>query len=199
MIAATSSSAERISSDASALAARLGRAVVEVRGRQSGVGAGILWGGPELIVTNAHCVQRGVTPEVRAGGQWRSARIIAYDPRHDLALLAANGVSGPMFELRDTDSLRAGEIVFAYGHPHGEPDAMAMGVLHGVSRDERTKAARWIIADVRLAPGNSGGPLVDADGRLVGINSMVVNGLGVAVPTDVVRNFVERALERRAA
>jgi serine protease Do len=55
------------------------------------------------------------------------------------------------------------------------------------------------VADVRLAPGNSGGPLVDAEGRLVGINSMVVNGLGVAVPASLVQRFVERALSERAA
>jgi serine protease Do len=55
------------------------------------------------------------------------------------------------------------------------------------------------VADIRLAPGNSGGPLVDADGRLVGINSMVVNGLGVAVPAELARQFVDRVLAKRAA
>lgn len=66
-------------------------------------------------------------------------------------------------------------------------------------RSGDTNHPRWIIADVRLAPGNSGGPLVDADGRLVGINSMVVNGLGVAVPATLVQRFVEQALATRAA
>ncbi|HXI98786.1 MAG TPA: trypsin-like peptidase domain-containing protein, partial [Gemmatimonadaceae bacterium] len=94
--------------------------------------------------------------------------------------------------------LRPGELVFAHGHPLGIRDALAMGVLHAVTRD-RDKSARWIVADVRLAPGNSGGPLVDAEGRLVGINSMVVNGLGVAVPASLVQRFVERALSQRAA
>jgi serine protease Do len=74
-----------------------------------------------------------------------------------------------------------------------------MGVLHDVARDRRTGAPRWIVADIRLAPGNSGGPLVDADGRLVGINSMVVNGLGVAVPAELARQFVDRVLAKRAA
>ena len=64
---------------------------------------------------------------------------------------------------------------------------------------DRSGSARWIVADVRLAPGNSGGPLVDAEGRLVGINSMVVNGLGVAVPASLVQRFVERSLSQRAA
>jgi serine protease Do len=89
--------------------------------------------------------------------------------------------------------------VFAHGHPLGVRDALAMGVLHGIARDPDGDQPRWIIADVRLAPGNSGGPLVDAEGRLVGINSMVVNGLGFAVPAALVQQFVERALAKRAA
>jgi S1-C subfamily serine protease len=80
----------------------------------------------------------------------------------------------------------------------GVKDSLAMGVLHAVTRD-KSGSARWIVADVRLAPGNSGGPLVDAEGRLVGINSMVVNGLGVAVPASLVQRFVEQSLSLRAA
>jgi serine protease Do len=114
-------------------------------------------------------------------------------------LLAAPSVSGPLLEIRDPETLRAGELVFAFGHPLGIRDALAMGVVNSVARDGRTKYPRWIVADVRLFPGNSGGPLVDAEGRLVGINSMVVNGLGVAVPAGLVQQFVERALSQRAA
>ena len=104
-----------------------------------------------------------------------------------------------MLDLRDADSLRVGELVFAHGHPLGMRDSLAMGVLTGVARHPRTHAPRFVVADVRLAPGNSGGPLVDADGRLVGINSMVVNGLGVAVPAHAVEHFVNRAVASRAA
>jgi serine protease Do len=145
-------------------------------------------------------VPRGASLEVNAngGGRWRDAQVIAYHPRHDLALLSAPSASGPLLELRDSDSVRAGELVFAHGHPLGVRDALAMGVVHTVARD-RQNQPRWIVADVSLAPGNSGGPLVDADGRLVGINSMVVNGLGVAVPADLVQRFVDRAISQRAA
>jgi serine protease Do len=149
-------------------------------------------------VTNAHCAPRGVGLEADAGGKWREARVLAYHPRNDLALLSVPRASGPLLEVRDVESLRVGELVFAHGHPLGVRDALAMGVVHAIARD-RSNAPRWVVADVRLAPGNSGGPLVDAEGRLVGINSMVVNGLGVAVPATVVRRFVERALAERAA
>src|SRR5436190_14964302 len=192
-------SARAASSNLNGLAELLREAVVEVRSGELGSGTGIIWGGAGLIVTNAHCVRRGSSVEVDANGKWREARALAYHPQHDLALIAAPSVTGPMLELRDADSLRAGELVFAHGHPLGVRDALAMGVVHAITRDGRTNEPRWVVADVRLAPGNSGGPLVDVDGRLVGINSMVVNGLGVAVPADLVRQFVERALSQRAA
>lgn len=199
MNAATFGSARQFSSSASGLAQLLRRSVVEVCCSETTSGTGVVWGGAGLVVTNAHCAPRGVPLEVDAEGKWHGARLIAYHPRHDLALLAAPSVSGPLLDLRDAESLRAGELVFAHGHPLGMRDALAMGVLHGVARDASTGEARWIVADVRLAPGNSGGPLVDADGRLIGINSMVVNGLGVAIPATLVQRFVDRALSQRAA
>jgi serine protease Do len=195
----TVGSARATSSSLNGMSELLRQAVVEVRSGESGSGTGIIWGGAGLVVTNAHCVRRGAALQVGDGEKWRGAQALAYHPHHDLALLAAPSVSGPLLEIRDPDSLRAGELVFAYGHPLGIRDSLAMGVVHAVARDKRTNDARWVVADVRLAPGNSGGPLVDAEGRLVGINSMVVNGLGVAVPAGLVHRFVERALSQRAA
>ena len=189
-------------SAATSLADSLARAVVQVRTRETGGGGtGLIWGATGLVVTNAHCVPRGATIELSSEGRWREARVIAYHPPHDLALLASASLvgGGLSLELRDAESLRPGELLFAHGHPLGVRDALAMGVLHDVARDRRTGAPRWIVADVRLAPGNSGGPLVDAEGRLVGINSMVVNGLGVAVPAALAQQFIERVLAKRAA
>lgn len=88
--------------------------------------------------------------------------------------------------------LRAGSIVLALGHPWGVPHALSLGVVHAVSRDRRGQP-RHIAADVRLAPGNSGGPLVDATGRVVGINAMIVGGLGVAIPVNVVARVIQQA------
>jgi serine protease Do len=198
MNAAIFGSARAASSNLNGLAELLRETVVEVRSGDLGSGTGIIWGGAGLVVTNAHCVRRGSSLEVESNGKWREARALAYHPQHDLALIAAPSVSGPMLELRDPETLRTGELVFAHGHPLGVRDALAMGVIHTVARDQ-SKSPRWIVADVRLAPGNSGGPLVDAEGRLVGINSMVVNGLGCAIPSTLVQSFVERALAQRAA
>jgi len=194
----TLGTARATSSNLNGMSELLRQAVVEVRSGESASGTGIIWGGAGLVVTNAHCVRRRAALLVGDGGKWRGAQALAYHPDHDLALLAAPSVSGPLLEIRDPETLRAGELVFAYGHPLGVRDSLAMGVVHAVTRD-RTKYPRWVVADVRLAPGNSGGPLVDAEGRLVGINSMVVNGLGVAVPASLVQRFVERSLSQRAA
>jgi serine protease Do len=198
MSALVMGAARALSSNLSALEATLKQTVLEVRTRGSASGAGIIWGGAGLIITNAHCAPRGVELQVETQGRWRSAELLAYHPHHDLALLAAPGVSGPLLAFRDAESLRVGELVFAYGHPLGVRDAVAMGVINTIARDSHN-APRWIVADVRLAPGNSGGPLVDAEGSLVGVNSMVVNGLGLAIPASLVERFVERALSKRAA
>ena len=89
--------------------------------------------------------------------------------------------------------------MFAFGHPLGVSNSLAMGALHAVARDERTGDPRFIAADIRLAPGNSGGPLVDAEGKLVGVNTMIVGGLGVAISAGAVHAFVTRATNMRAA
>ena len=187
-------------SGAASLADSLAQAVVQVRNRQDGSGGtGLIWGASGLIVTNAHCVPRGATVEVSSQSGWRDARVVAYHPPHDLALLASPSFGAASLHLRDAESLRVGELLFAHGHPLGVRDALAMGVFYGIARDRRSGAPRWIIADIRLAPGNSGGPLVDAEGRLVGINSMVVNGHGVAVPAALAERFVGRVLAKLAA
>ena len=187
-----------IASDASRLASALRRAVVEIRSPAGG-GAGIVWGGAGLVVTNAHCVRKSASLTIEVNRETHSAELIACARDHDLALIHAPSVSGPFLELRDADTLRPGELVFAYGHPLGVSHALAMGALHGVVRDKRTGDPRFITADIRLAPGNSGGPLVDAEGKLVGVNSMIVGGLGVAIPAGVVQGFVTRATSVRAA
>jgi serine protease Do len=184
-------------SDARTLADLLRRTVVEIRS-PSGSGTGIIWGSG-LIVTNAHCAPRGVPLHVAADAKSWSAQAVAYARDHDLALIAGTSIAGPLLELRDPGTLRIGELVFAYGHPMGIHDSLAMGAVHGVARHPRSGDPRFVVADVRLAPGNSGGPLVDADGRLIGINCMVVNGLGVAIPAFAVQRFIERASASRAA
>ena len=196
------SSATTLERDLAAVGAALRAATVIVRPpdapRSDGRGAGLVWSDDGTIVTNAH-VAAGSTAQVTlADGRSAPARVVARDHRHDLAvlqadraLLGAPPLAVPAFG--DPRALRAGELVVALGHPLGVTHALALGVVH-----EAPDGAHgpWLRANVRLAPGNSGGPLADARGRIVGVNAMIVNGLGVAVSIDAVRRLL-RALEAR--
>ena len=98
-------------SDARTLVSSLRRSVVEIRSPR-GSGTGIIWGAG-LIVTNAHCAPADVPLQVDANGKSWSAEGVAYARDHDLALIAGSSIAGPLLELRDADSLRIGELVFA--------------------------------------------------------------------------------------
>ena len=165
--------------------------------RFDGFGAGVLWAQREqpLVVTNAHVIppRRGDRAQVELeSGLAIDGRVIGRDRRLDLALLALdalpNGHAAAV--LGDDRGVRTGEIVAALGHPFGIPGALSVGVLHTEPDDDH----RWLLADIRLAPGNSGGPLATLDGRVIGINSMIVRGLGVAVPARTVRSFAAQVL-----
>ena len=86
--------------------------------------------------------------------------------------------------------MKPGEIVWAVGNPLGRTGAVAMGSIHAVGPMRMGSRRDWIQADVRLAPGNSGGVLANADGEVIGINTMVFGGLGLAIPSNEARSFV---------
>jgi serine protease Do len=184
----------RLGDELARIAERLRRATVQVRdGFGPGSGSGVIWSTDGVIVTNAHVV-RAPTQQVTLGdGREFTARLMERDERRDLAALHIEGVALPTLTVRDATSLRAGELVVAVGHPWGELNALSIGVVNSAMRG----AQSMLMADLRLAPGNSGGPLADAEGQLVGINTMIVNGFALAVPTNAVTQFLRRA--RRAA
>jgi serine protease Do len=167
--------------------------------RRAGEGAGVIWHPDGLVVTNAHCVRHRRLSIRTADGRSLDADVVAHDSRLDLALLETPGLRGRAPVLGDVETLRAGELLLALGHPFGVSGALALGVLHAIARDPRSGGVRWVCADVRLAPGNSGGPLADAAGRVVGINTMIAGGLGLAIPTPVVQRFVARVRPALAA
>jgi serine protease Do len=118
--------------------------------------------------------------------------LIARDSRRDLALLKVNVSDLIALEPCDLSSMRAGEAVLALGFPMGA-DAVTVGIVHAAPGE-----ADWLTADIRVAPGNSGGPLCDVHGRLVGINTMVVDGLTLAISVRAIEGFVARHLGREA-
>lgn len=173
------------------LAERLRRVTVQVRAGARAAGAGVVWLRHGLVVTNAHVATGPSLEVVLPDDRAVRARLIARDPERDLAALELpSGDSEPALRL-DARSLRPGELVVAIGHPLGVAYAAALGLVHRPPTGGRGPSA-WLQADIRLAPGNSGGPLADATGRVVGVNAMIVGGLGLAVPTHVVDGFLNQ-------
>ncbi len=177
-----------------AVAGRLQRAVVVVQSR-SGSGAGTVWRGDGLIVTNSHVVPGPGTVVTTWDGRALPAVVIARDDHSDLALLQAEASDLPMVPLRPSDQARVGEIVVAIGHPWGTARAMSLGIVLAAPDSRPANGLSLggaILADIVLGPGNSGGPLADAGGYVIGINTLVVDGMAVAVPSNRVEEFVGR-------
>jgi serine protease Do len=172
----------------SALASRLRNVTVQIHGAPAGVGSGVLWSSDGLIVTNAH-VLRGRVSVVLPGGRAVQARLLARDSERDLAALAIDAHALSPAEIGDSDSLRVGQLVVAVGNPLGLAGAVTAGLIHAIA-PRRPAGPSLIQADLRLAPGNSGGPLADARGRVIGINAMIAGGLALAVPSSLVARFL---------
>lgn len=164
---------------------------VRMRGRRGGTGSGIVWRGDGLVVTNAH-VARGDRAIVElSDGRAFDGRVLERDTRHDLAALRIEADGLQAARIGDSRQLRPGELVVACGHPFGIANVVTAGVVHTVRARPAASGERWIRADVALAPGNSGGPLANAAGEIVGVNAMIVSGLAFAVPSHVVERFLK--------
>jgi len=187
-----------LSEELAAVAARLRRSTVLVRGRGRGAGSGVIWSSRGPIVTNAHVAQGPRSSVGLSDGRSLEAVVTARDPYRDLAALAVDAQDLPAADAADSDGLRVGDLVLAVGNPLGMIGALATGIIHttgAAGARNGPGGQRWIQADVRLAPGNSGGPLADARGRVIGINTMVAGGLALAVPSNAVTEFLSGASE----
>jgi len=175
------------------IAERLRRSTVQVfaQGHEGG-GSGVIWSSGGRIVTNSHVARAAQAEVVLWDGRRLPARLSSRDARRDLAVLQVADSSLPAATPGDSDALRPGELVIAVGSPLGFAGALSTGVVHSLGAIPGMGRERWIGANVRLAPGNSGGPLADAEGRVIGINTAIVNGLGVAVPSNAAADFLRR-------
>lgn len=173
------------------------RSLVRISNGHAGQGAGTIWSADGLVLTNAHVVQRSSLKVTLPDGQTLPAKIVAHDPDRDLALLSVEASGLPAIEPGDSQNLRPGEWVFALGHPWGVAGAATAGIVIGSGADmpEMPTEREWIMVSLRLRPGNSGGPLVDAQGRLIGVNTMMTGPeVGVAIPVHVAQAFVRQAM-----
>lgn len=178
------------------VAERLRRSTVVISTNGRGAGSGVIWSENGLLITNAH-VARGVGVRVTLwDGRDFDAQIASRDERHDLAALQIDASGLPAATVADSSQVRPGELAIAVGNPLGFVGALTTGVVHGVGPLRGFGARHWIQANVRLAPGNSGGPLADARGHVIGINTMVAGRLALAVPANEVARFISVGTRR---
>ena len=177
------------------------RSIVLVRSGQHGSGSGIVWSSDGTIMTNYHVVARHTTATITTiDDRELRASVIATDPSLDLAVLRVDAADLPAARIGLSREVRIGELVMAVGNPWGRRGVATLGIVSGVGEAQapwRKEPSEYIRSDVMLAPGNSGGALLDMRGRVIGINAMIFGGdLSVAIPSDVATQFISLA-ERR--
>jgi len=171
-----------------------------VHNGRRGAGAGVL-AGDGLVLTSHHVVARGRSYKVKLDDDSSyEAHVLAREPETDLALLEIPVNGRPSAEFSDRKP-RPGELVFAFGHPWGQRAVLTGGVLSAITV-ARTRNGEFPVlrTDARLAPGNSGGPLLNAAGEVIGLNAMIFGGdQGIAIPASVIRNFLDKARQEISA
>jgi serine protease Do len=191
----------------------------DVLTKQQGTASGTVLDPDGYIVTNAHVVSRARRIQVllpalpgpdtqepsvvRPQGVKRDAEVVGIDTATDLALLKISAHGLAALQLGDSEKLRQGELVFAFGSPLGLGNTVTMGVVSAVARQlQPDDMLAYVQTDAPINPGNSGGPLVDVRGHVVGINTMILTrsggseGVGLAIPSNTVRYIVDQLRAR---
>jgi serine protease Do len=216
----------RFSQSLEALSERVRPAVVQILttgyaetggllSRQRATGSGVILDPDGYVVTNAHVVQGARRIQVvlaglasgppnaqsilKAPGRVVGAVLVGIDRETDLAVLKVAEKNLPFLSLGDSKELRPGELVLAFGSPLGLENSVTMGVVSAVARQIHPEDRMiYIQTDASINPGSSGGPLVDGEGRLIGINTSILTqsggneGIGFAAPSNIVANVFEQ-------
>jgi serine protease Do len=159
-------------------------------------GSGFIIRADGLIVTNAHVVAEAERIQVRlADGRRFDGKLVGKDSRVDLAVVQIEGVQGlPVLPLGDSNRVRVGELVLALGHPFGLEQTVSFGMLSrkGAPLQVASPGFDFLQTDAAVNPGNSGGPLVNMAGEVVGVNSMAARtgSIGFAIPVNVVKTLL---------
>lgn len=196
-------SLQAYSDELAAKVAHVARSVVRVEARQRVAGTGIVWTAEGAVVTADHVVEREENIHVSFDGQTFDAELVGRDPTTDLAVLKIKASNLFPAQVAESKSLKQGNLVFAVGRPWGEEAIVSAGIVSALGKFGGN--AVWgnqfkeglIHSDVTLYPGFSGGPLADASGRVVGINSSVLGrDLALAIPSETVSRIAEQLLTK---
>jgi serine protease Do len=191
-----------LSDDIAAIVAAVKPSVVLI-GQNGGHGAGVVWRPEGIIVTNRHVLRDDRVDVILDDGRKYTGLVAARHPTHDLAVVKIAADDLPAVRLGDSSTVRPGEIAVAIGHPQGMRSAATAGIIVAAGQAATLEGPRtgdWIQTDLTLRPGNSGGPLVNARGGVIGINTMVSGRLALSIPSSAVEHFVagERPGDPRA-
>lgn len=164
------------------------------RGPQRGSGSGVVITPDGYILTNSHVIHRASDVHVSfLSGETAEATVVGQDPATDLALIRAGASGLPYASLGNSTRLRVGQLIIAMGNPYGFQSTVSTGVVSALGRALRSQTGRLIDNIVQhtapLNPGNSGGPLVDTRGRIIGINTAMfasAQGIGFSIPSQTV-------------
>jgi serine protease Do len=169
--------------------------------RGEGIGSGVIIRADGMILTNAHVVGGARTVEVSlADGRTLTGTVLGRDPALDVAVVRVAGTNLPAATIGNSDQLQVGQRAIAIGNPIGFARSVTTGVVSALNRNAgRGTYETFIQTDAAISPGNSGGPLLDSRGTVIGINSVVVRapgaeGLGFAIPINAAMEMANQVL-----
>jgi len=171
---------------------------------ETSLGSGVIVSSKGYILTNNHVVDGA--DEIRvilANGETPSAKVVGTDPDTDLAVLKINYTKLPAITIGQSDALRVGDVVLAIGNPFGVGQTVTMGIVSATGRNQLgiNTFENFIQTDAAINPGNSGGALINANGKLVGINTAIFSrsggsqGIGFAIPASLARDVMQEIIE----